>query len=349
MDRKSVFLCPTSWRAREVLRDLFSKRGWAVLEVSASYAQRAHTVRKQARSSQLLCCPRIILRDASMCWQDVELLDQKDPGVGLVWCSGRDVPWQHVLNGTMRSNVYYLKTGLNRKADMHQMLDKYQRNFSSTVLHECVPETHILDLNEMEEEDEDLADVLSKLRTKLAGSADLWVLKASESNRGMDVHLFSKDDIGNSAMLGLMTQTESPVWLLQKCVHPPLLLRGRKFHMRANVLALGDLAVHVHEHVVVIPAHAPYQTDAGGALGRFAFLTNHCVQSAHADYEAGRFLLLRGLCAEIAAGGGLPGDCADADALFSRVFGGSVPSPPPARSRARRARALSARPAACVR
>ena len=87
----------------------------------------------------------------------------------------------------------------------------------------------------------------------------------------------------------------------------------------------------MHEHVVVIPAHAPYttgtsetggstdgQTHAGPASGaagtggstdgqtasgkggsidgqtppgrakpgRFAFLTNHCVQSAHSDYEA---------------------------------------------------------------
>ena len=62
MRRKRVVLCPTSWRAREILRELFVARGWDVVE-------------------------------------ETEALDDEAAEIDLVWCAGRDVPWMKVLEG----------------------------------------------------------------------------------------------------------------------------------------------------------------------------------------------------------------------------------------------------------
>jgi hypothetical protein len=253
MGKKTVVLCPTSWRAREILRGLFSQRGWEVVE-------------------------------------DTELLDSDAAQIDLVWCAGRDVPWMKVLEGSTSASVFYVRTGINRKADMHIMVDKYINNKKNgnphSILKSTIPETHIIDLSELEEDEEDLGEHLQEVRGKLHGRSGcpLWVLKASDSNRGQDVHLFTSDDIGSPEMLSTIKASQSTTWLLQKFVASPLLFRERKFHLRVLALACGDLRVHVHKHVVVIPAFSSYSTIVGedNKVDKFAFLTNHCVQSSHA-------------------------------------------------------------------
>ena len=90
---RRVLLAPTSWKAREFLRPLFEARGWIVDEDSGK-------------------------------------LDVEDLDADLLWCSGRDIPWKRVLEGEVRANAYYLKTALNRKADMHRMCTKFARKGS---------------------------------------------------------------------------------------------------------------------------------------------------------------------------------------------------------------------------
>ena len=153
MRRKRVVLCPTSWRAREILRELFVARGWDVVE-------------------------------------ETEALDDGAAEIDLVWCAGRDVPWMKVLEGATGASVFYVRTGINRKADMHRMVEKYLTHKKlgnpDSVLRTSVPETHLIDLNELEEDEEDLAEHLLGVRKMLKGKGGcpLWVLKASDSNRG---------------------------------------------------------------------------------------------------------------------------------------------------------------------
>ena len=72
-------------------------------------------------------------------------------GIDLVWCSAKDVPWTRVLTGSLRASSYYLKTALNRKAEMHRMLEAYvQKEGADSVLARALPETHIIDLQELE-------------------------------------------------------------------------------------------------------------------------------------------------------------------------------------------------------
>ena len=282
--KKTVLLCPTSWRAREILRDLFGARGWEVLE-------------------------------------DSELLDNNAAEIDLVWCAGRDVPWLKVLEGSTSASVFYLRTGINRKADMHRMIEKYITNKKNgnpdSILKTSIPETHLLDLNELAEDGQDLAQHLLEVKGKLHGRSGcpLWVLKASDSNRGQDVHLFNSSDIGLQAMLNTIQGSQSTTWLLQKFVSSPLLFRERKFHMRVIAMACGDLRVHVHRHIIVIPAFSNYQNIVkDDKIDNFAFLTNHCVQSSHSDYQAGRFAMLIDLCRDVCESGLAPPGCGSAEA-----------------------------------
>jgi len=287
---KRVVLCPTSWRAREILRVLFVARGWEVVE-------------------------------------DTEILDNDIAKIDLVWCAGRDVPWMKVLEGATGSSVFYLRTGINRKADMHRMVEKYLTNKKNgnphSILKRSVPETHLIDLNELAEDEEDLQEHLLGVKDKLYGRSGcpLWVLKASDSNRGQDVHLFSSGEIGSTAMLSTIQASQSTTWLLQKFVASPMLFRERKFHLRVIALACGDLRVHVHRHVVVIPAFSSYESIVkDDKVDKFAFLTNHCVQSSHSDYQAGRFAMLIDLCRDVCESGQAPAGCGSPEALCDLLF-----------------------------
>eukprot|EP00960_Hanusia_phi_P000549 14506-Hanusia_phi.AAC.2 len=168
--------------------------------------------------------------------QDSSLLDSAEPAVDLTWCSGRDVPWHLVLEGKMRSSLYYLKTCINRKADMHRMIEKYARKFPGSQIMSAIPRTHIVDLVELQEEEEELCDHLENIKHELEKDGNLWVLKASDSNRGLhplmfvlvfmilvvvslpsgqDVHLFSLDEIAKPKMMDILKSSQSNVWLLQ--------------------------------------------------------------------------------------------------------------------------------------
>ena len=54
------------------------------------------------------------------------------------------------------------------------------------------------------------------------------------------------------------------MWVLQQHCDAPLLLQGRKFHVRVNVLALGALLVYVHDDAVVHVASEPYYCGSSG-------------------------------------------------------------------------------------
>ena len=243
--------------------------------------------------------------------EDTEVLDDETAKIDLVWCAGRDVPWMKVLEGSTGASVFYIRTGINRKADMHLMVEKYLTNKKQgnpeSILKTSIPETRIIDLNELEEDDEDLSEHLLELNIELHGKSacSLWVLKASDSNRGQDVHVFSSG--GSPEMLSTIKSSQSTTWLLQKFVASPLLFRERKFHLRVVALACGDLRVHVHRHVVVIPAFSSYESIVkDDKIDKFAFLTNHCVQSSHSDYQAGRFAMLIDLCRDVCESGQAP-------------------------------------------
>eukprot|EP00959_Pyramimonas_sp_CCMP1952_P135412 2833437-Pyramimonas_sp.AAC.1 len=66
---------------------------------------------------------------------------------------------------------------------------------------------------------------------------------------------------------------------MQRHVEDPMLVGGRKFHLRVHALAISDLQVRVHAACLALPATARY--DPKDLDNKFAHATNHCVQKHH--------------------------------------------------------------------
>eukprot|EP00961_Rhodomonas_salina_P053577 718677-Rhodomonas_salina.6 len=99
---QSVFLCPTSWKGREILRELFNSRGWNVIEVPALANPSLHATISSdgsgslrsgstASGSGLVCWVRSLPS-----WPFAERCPELTK---TVYAPRRDVPWKHVLEG----------------------------------------------------------------------------------------------------------------------------------------------------------------------------------------------------------------------------------------------------------
>ena len=97
-------------------------------------------------------------------------------------------------------------------------------------------------LEDVEDEDD-----VGQLRKRLAESEKreppaggvAWVAKASNANRGESLFLArtaeeAADLVGKAALEGGVVE-----WVVQRYVTPPLLVGGRKFHVRAHFLLSG--------------------------------------------------------------------------------------------------------------
>lgn len=103
------------------------------------------------------------------------------------------------------------------------------------------------------------------------GAADdeLWILKPSVTNKGAEV-LVVRDFA--PVRDTLLTWQDVREWVLQAYVARPLLFQGRKFHLRAYVLAVGDLTVYMWRRVLLLSSAVPY--DARDLGNQLAHITN---------------------------------------------------------------------------
>ena len=78
--------------------------------------------------------------------------------------------------------------------------------------------------------------------------------------------------------------TSSAAWVLQRYVEPPMLRLGAyKFHLRAHVLAVGDLDAWVHDDIVALCAAAPYR--GASTADTRAHATNLCARKRREKKE----------------------------------------------------------------
>ena len=107
--------------------------------------------------------------------------------------------------------------------------------------------------------DDDAAVALAVDAISKAGGA-AWALKAVNTNNALGVYFCTAEDAGSAiarARAEHCTSGEDSTrgrdnhWVFQQYLDAPLLYDGRKFHCRVNVLAIGALAVYVHQDIVV--------------------------------------------------------------------------------------------------
>ena len=79
-----------------------------------------------------------------------------------------------------------------------------------------------------------------------------WILKEANTNNALGVRLVPRDSVSDTlaAMVeaGRRDGCGDNDTILQRYISRPLLLRGRKFHIRVNVLARGYLQVRMQLH-----------------------------------------------------------------------------------------------------
>lgn len=84
-------------------------------------------------------------------------------------------------------------------------------------------------------------------------------------------------------LLASPKQGKANVWILQKHI-APFLHEGRKFHLRALVLCVGDLRVYMHEDVRMLLATEPFDVGRQDGTRVFAHVTNMGANTSHSEY-----------------------------------------------------------------
>jgi len=142
--------------------------------------------------------------------------------------------------------------------------------------------------------------VLSETNVK-----NIWVLKDVTTNNSLGVRFITQKELrlllkSPSPSIPSNDKEEKPDAkssllktrimniIAEEYIHSPVLLSGRKFHLRVNVLALGSLAVYVHRDVICHSACEPYSMDLETFIKAgpgFTHITNNCIQRTHPQYE----------------------------------------------------------------
>lgn len=213
-----------------------------------------------------------------------------------------NIEWEYVLSGRHGAASYLVRKGLSRKAQLSLQIRRYLSKNASSPLKGAVPKTLILETwNAHDEMRMDFGGGAiasfnlppTPLRQRLEWCMEevkaemeeplradwLWILKPSVANKGVDISLVRTF----SQVLDSLEDTpDMREWVLQKYVPSPLLLDGRKFHLRVYTLCVGSLQVHVFDRILILLAARSY---SDSDLDLFRHLTNTAVAAEMDDFD----------------------------------------------------------------
>ena len=119
------------------------------------------------------------------------------------------------------------------------------------------------------------------------GEEATWILKPSNTNKGAGIDiLYTYEELFDYCL----SEPDIREWVLQRYVDRPLLLSGRKFHIRAYALAVGAIKVYVYGSVLCLCSGTQY--DYSNASNYFAHITNTAYQAQDPGFVEERCILL---------------------------------------------------------
>lgn len=197
-------------------------------------------------------------------------------GADFAWSEYERVDWPAVHAGTTLASAYCVRKGITRKAQLAVNLKKWVAKRPTSPLVGRVPETHVLTLDDPDYVDEAMAD-LPEVRDAPPGTAP-WIVKPSLANRAAGVCVI---DCADGLRAALTADPDLREFVVQRYIHPPHLLGGKKWHVRAYALAVGALKVYALSDGLVLRARGAYE---GAALTNLdAHLTNTCRGGGDSD------------------------------------------------------------------
>ena len=215
----------------------------------------------------------------------------------LQWDEYENLDWQHILAGKLVANAYCVRKGLSRKAQLSIYLSKYIRKHPACVLRTALPRTLVVDTWEAYDASmathfgmsfrQRLDACLWEVKQTLESTQTTWIMKPSATNKGAEVNVV-KDFEKLQSIVNEWTDIRE--WVVQEYIERPLLLRGRKFHIRVYVLAVGGLKVFVYQHCLVLCALEQYRPE--DTENNYAHITNTFQQQSHPNFVESECVLL---------------------------------------------------------
>lgn len=212
------------------------------------------------------------------------------------WDEYENLDWKNILKGKVVANSYCVRKGLSRKAQLSIYLGKYVMKHPDCHLSKALPRTIVVDTWDAFDDSmaqfgisfrQRLESCLWEARQVLENEGKTWIMKPSATNKGAEVNVITtfaklRQVIGD--------WTDIREWVLQEYIQRPLLLRGRKFHIRVYVLALGCLKVFVYQHCLLLCALEQY--NEADTDNNYSHITNTFQQQSHPDFVESECVLL---------------------------------------------------------
>ena len=229
----------------------------------------------------------------------------------LQWSTYESLSFEHILSNpsTTLCNSYIFRKALIRKHFLSNTIQQWLSKHPENILAQIVPITYLLECDYAEYLDEalnesfELRDELEKNEEREGEGKKWFILKPSMADRGQGIRLFSSleqleeifeefeqlDDDDEEEDEGEEEKCDTGVianqlrhFVVQEYVPNPLLLStirpGRKFHLRAYVVAFGAIKVFVWSEILSLFAAQPYSPPSESA-DMDGHLTNTCLQA----------------------------------------------------------------------
>jgi tubulin---tyrosine ligase len=206
----------------------------------------------------------------------------------LQWSSYESMSFETILsNPQTLCNSYIFRKALIRKHFLANTVTNWLAKHPDSILRKSVPKTYLLECDYADYLDEALNECF-ELREELGRK--LFILKPSMTDRGQGIRLFStydelqaifeefeddeeEDDIEDKDNENGVIASQLRHFVVQEYISP-LLVNGKKFHIRAYVVAFGAMKVYVWSEMLALFASKPYSS----AREMDRHLTNTCLQ-----------------------------------------------------------------------
>lgn len=249
----------------------------------------------------------------------------------------------YLCAGELISSCYYIHAGLVHKCLLYRVFRLLRSSAKGDAAVACAAAPISLEVPSLAcvGDGGSCGEAFAEFRSRVHSIGGAWVLKEGNTNNAIAVHTFDHSELDAALALvssdgdRVSTHPESGdskggkpnAWVVQQYVSDVLLLRGCKFHVRVNVLAVGNLCVYVHDdmvfHVACAVRTASYCLSRLCASARakltmlhddqpfvnadwgnkWVHVTNHGVQRHHPDYNHDRKTLTwSGFMTEVAVG-----------------------------------------------
>lgn len=190
----------------------------------------------------------------------------------LQWREYESLDWKPAFEGSgCLVDGYCNRKGLIRKAHMAKLVNHYVSKRPNSCLRNYFPKTvHVAIDARRDWFDYSIVDVIDAIEEH-EKDGWMWILKPSRLDRE-DHHVVTQASQAESVLREGASLVE---WVCQRYIQNPMLVQGRKFHLRVNVLAVGALQVFVHQpSVLVSTAALPYDPSPEAMGNKYIHISN---------------------------------------------------------------------------